>query len=253
MVAWMSYLMGDLEMAERDSAAMVARLMPGQAPYPALHLYAGGRRTLFPFGRWAEATALFWRCIEAWHDAGSHAAGYALRGFGVGLDIGRARGDARLSGAATEAMESILSRFPQAHHYRVLLVYIQGEHAFIEEDPYLHGNTPAETAERRLSLACDRREQLPQFHLAHTLAKALQTHVPLVEAQARRARGLAPHDVAEVSRASEVWERIGAVPPLGPGRGERGLLNGGRAGVQGRPAGVEKTGGQVHVTPRVAW
>src|SRR5437868_3666757 len=30
-VAWMSYLMGDLETAERDSALMVSRLMPGQA------------------------------------------------------------------------------------------------------------------------------------------------------------------------------------------------------------------------------
>src|SRR5260370_421299 len=102
MVAWMSYLMGDLEMAERDSAAMVARLMPGQAPYPALHLYAWRALTLFTLGRWTEATALFWRCIESWHDAGSHAAGYALRGFGVGLDIGRARGDARLSGAGPQ-------------------------------------------------------------------------------------------------------------------------------------------------------
>src|SRR5260370_3228415 len=203
MVAWMSYLMGDLEMAERDSAAMVARLMPGQAPYPALHLYAWRALTLFTLGRWTEATALFWRCIESWHDAGSHAAGYALRGFGVGLDIGRARGDARLSGAATEAMESILSRFPQAHHYRVLLVYIQGDHAFIEDDPYLHGNTPTEPAERRPSLAWYRRRHVPQFHLAHTLAKALQTHVPLVEAQARRARARAHHAGSERCKASE--------------------------------------------------
>src|SRR5437879_3362040 len=98
-VAWMSYLMGDLETADRDSAAMVARLMPGQAPYPALHLYAWRALTLFTLGRWTEATALFYRCVEAWHDAGSLAAGYGLRGFVVGLDIGRARGDMRLAGA----------------------------------------------------------------------------------------------------------------------------------------------------------
>ena len=247
MVAWMSYLMGDLELAERDSAAMVARLMPGQAPYPALHLYAWRALTLFTLGRWTEATALFWRCIESWHDAGSHAAGYALRGFGVGLDIGRARGDARLSGAATEAMESILSRFPQANHYRVLLAYIQGEHAFIEEDPYLHGNTPAETAERRLSLACDRREQLSQFALDESLAKALQTRVPLVEAQARRARALAHHDVSEMSKAIEIWERIGAVPQLGRGRAERGLLNGDGAEIEAGLAMLKKLGDMFYV------
>src|SRR5207302_1187467 len=126
-VAWMSYLMGDLETADRDSAAMVARLMPGQAPYPALHLYAWRALTLFTLGRWTEATALFYRCVEAWHDAGSLAAGYGLRGFVVGLDIGRARGDMRLAGAATDAMESILARFPPGHYNHVWAAYIQGE------------------------------------------------------------------------------------------------------------------------------
>jgi tetratricopeptide (TPR) repeat protein len=226
MIAWMSYLMGDLATAERDSAAMVARLMPGQASYAALHLYAWRAMVLFTLGRWDEAAAMFWRCVEAWHDAGSHAAGYALRGLGVGLDIGHARGDARLVGAATDAFESILSRFPSDSHNQMWLAYMQGEPAFTDRDLYLHGKTPPETVERRLSLACDRREVLSQYILDGVLEKAIRTRVPLVEAQARRARALANHDVSEMTAAIEIWERIGAVPQLGRGKAERGLLSG---------------------------
>ena len=241
-VAWMSYLMGDLETADRDSAAMVARLMPGQAPYPALHLYAWRALTLFTLGRWTEATALFYRCVEAWHDAGSLAAGYGLRGFVVGLDIGRARGDMRLAGAATDAMESILARFPPGHYNHVWAAYIQGEKAFTDDDPYLHGGMPPESAERRLSLACDRREELSQFVLDKSLAKSVATRVPLVEAQARRARALAHHDASEMSNAIEIWERVGAVPQLGRGKAERGLLNGDPAETEAGLAMLKKLG-----------
>src|SRR5438105_796257 len=179
MAAWMSYLMGDLAFAEKDSAEMVARVLPGQAPYPALHLYSWRALTLFTLGRWDEATALFYRCVEAWHDAGSLAAGYGLRGFVVGLDIGRARGDMRLAGAATDAMESILARFPPGHYNHVWAAYIQGEQEFTDDDPYLHGGMPPESAERRLSLACDRREALSQFVLDKSFAKSVATRVVL--------------------------------------------------------------------------
>ena len=241
-VSWMSYLMGDLETADRDSAAMVARLMPGQAPYPALHQYSWRALTLFTLGRWTEATAMFYRCVEAWHDAGSLAAGYGLRGFVVGLDIGRARGDMRLAGAATDAMESILARFPPGHYNHVLAAYIQGENVFTDDDPYLHGGMPPESAERRLSLACDRREALSQFVLDKSLAKSVATRVVLVEAQARRARALAHHDVSEMSKAIEIWERVGAVPELGRGKAERGLLNGDAAETEEGLAMLKKLG-----------
>src|SRR3982074_721486 len=98
----MSYLIGDLPAAEKDSADMVARLLPGQAPYPALHLYAWRTLTLLQLGRWDEGISMFWRCIETWNDAGRHAAGYSLRGFVAGLDIARARGDGRAETAAVD-------------------------------------------------------------------------------------------------------------------------------------------------------
>jgi tetratricopeptide (TPR) repeat protein len=227
MVAWMSYLMGDLATADRDSAEMMARLLPGQAPYPALHLFAWRATTLYALGRWDEAAAVFWRAIEAWHDAGSHAAGYGLRGFSVGLDIGRARGDSRLIGAASDAMESVLSRFPLNHVNRLWGVYVRGEGGgFTPNDPYLTGRVPNESVERRLCLASDRREQLPREILEAGLDRAVQVRVPLLEAQVRRARGLAYRDATELTKALVIWDRIGAVPHQGRAHAERGLLAG---------------------------
>ena len=163
MVVWMSYLMGDLATADKNSAEMAARMLPGQAPYPGLHLYAWRALTLFTLGRWDEAIAMFWRVLDAWRDAGSHAAGYGLRGFVVGLDIGRARGDARLTGAATSAMESILARFPAGHINRFWGSYVQGD---VDYDPDTvfptTGGMPAEMVERRISLVCDLRRPVPE-------------------------------------------------------------------------------------------
>ena len=67
--SWMSLVMGDLDTADRDSAEMVARLLPGQAPYPGLHLFAWRTLTLTLLGRWDEAVAMFWRALEAWNAA----------------------------------------------------------------------------------------------------------------------------------------------------------------------------------------
>jgi tetratricopeptide (TPR) repeat protein len=242
MVAWMSYLMGDLATAEKDSGEMAARLLPGQAPYPALHLFAWRSLTLMMLGRWDEAVAAFYRGLEAWHDAGSHAAGYGFRGFVAGLDIGRARGDARLAGAAIDAIESILARFPSSHNNQLLRFYIRGESGLTANDPFLSVQYAWEAAERRISLACDRREQLPREVLEQGLATAVRVRVPLLEAQVRRARGLAYRDASELSQAIETWERIGVVPQLGRAKAERGLLNGDAAETEAGLAILKKLG-----------
>jgi tetratricopeptide (TPR) repeat protein len=225
MVAWMSYLMGDLAKAERDSAEMFARILPGQAPYPALHLYAWRALTLYMLGRWDEAVIVFWRAIEAWRDAGMHAAGYGLRGFGVGFDIGQARSDARLIAAATDAVESVAVRFPEAHLNRAWLAYVKG-------DPQLAAGFPEraegslEGVERRLNLASDRRLELPASVLDVGIDRALSTRVPLLEAQVWRARALAHRSADEMRRAIGIAESTGAVPTLGRARAELGLITG---------------------------
>ena len=225
MVAWMSYQMGDLETGERDSAEMVARVLPGQAPYTALHLFAWRAVILYMLGRWDAAAQMFWRGLEAWHDAGSHAAGYGLRGFTVGLDIGRGRGDGRLIGAATTAIESVIARYSEGQLYRFYARYVQGDVAY-EPDAVFpsHGYLIADLVERRLNFANDARLPVPPQIIEGGLARAERDVLPMLEAQLRRARALTAGDAEEMSRAIAIWERVGALTMLGRARAERGLL-----------------------------
>ena len=170
----------------------------------------------------------------------------------AGLDIGRARGDARLVGAAVEAMESILARFPASHSNQLLHAYIRGESGLTANDPIMQGRYWFETAERRVSLACDHREQIPREVLEEGLARAIQVGVPLLEAQIRRARGLAYRDASELSLAIETWERIGVVPQLGRARAERGLINGDAAETEAGLAMLKKLGDVDYVDRFVA-
>jgi tetratricopeptide (TPR) repeat protein len=160
----------------------------------------------------------------------------------AGLDIGRARGDARLAGAAIEVMESILARFPMSHSNQLLHSYIRGESGLTANDPFLVGLYQVEAAERRISLACDHREEIPKEVLEQGLERAARVRVPLLEAQIRRARGLAYRDANELSRAIEIWERIGAVPQLGRARAERGLINSDAAETDAGLAMLKKLG-----------
>ena len=242
MVAWMSYLMGDLATVEVDSAGMVARLLPGQAPYPALHLFAWRTLTLMMLGRWDEAVTTFYRSLEAWNDAGRHAAGYALRGFVAGLDIGRARGDSRLVSAASEPIMSILARFPAYDEHSRLSAYVRGETTFTHDDLVLYPRAPSEITERRLSLAGDLRADISPEVVAALLDRAKEQKLPLLEAQTRRVAGLANRDPAQLSSAIVIWERAGALPNLGRGRAERGLLTGDQAETDSGLAILKKLG-----------
>jgi hypothetical protein len=241
MVAWMSYMTGDLVTAERDSADMVARLLPGQAPYPALHLYAWRTLTLLMLGRWDEGTSMFWRCIEAWSDAGRHAAGYGLRGFIAGLDIARARRDGRVETAAVDTILSILNRYPASSPAQLLRKYVEGDGAFTSDGPSSE-TIPSEQIERRLNLVNDRRQSVPENVMDALLERGVQKRVALLEAQARRSIGLAHRDASQMTAALEIWERIGAVPLIGRAKAERGLVSGDNSETEAGLAILRKLG-----------
>ena len=242
MVAWMSYLMGDLRGAERASAVMAASLLPGQAPYPALHLYAWRALALMMLGRWDESTAMFYRALEAWHDSGRHAAGYGLRGLVAGFEIGRARGDSRLTNAATEAIVSIVSHFPPETPHSLLTAHVKGELSITRDNPVNFPTYASDVVERRLAMAVDLRAELPPNVLPALLARALHQKLPLLEAQVRRAIGLAQHDPAELTLAIAIWEPVGALPNLGRALAERGQLTGDQAETEAGLAILKKVG-----------
>jgi tetratricopeptide (TPR) repeat protein len=241
LVAWMSYLMGDLVTADQDSADMVSRLLPGQAPFAALHLYVWRTLTLLMLGRWDEGTSMFWRCIEAWNDAGRHAAGYSVRGFMAGLDIARARGDGRVESAALEAILSILNRYPANQKGHGQRNYLEGDAGFAS-DEFVRQNVLPEILERRLNLANDRRQPVPASVMDAVLERGVIDRIPLLEAQARRSIGLAHQDASQMTAALEIWERIGALPSIGRAKAERGWITGDAAETEAGLAILKKLG-----------
>lgn len=78
--------------------------------------------------------------------------------------------------------------------------------------------------------------------------------LPLLEAQVRRAIGLAQRDPAELTAAIAIWEPVGALPNLGRARAERGLLSGDTAETDAGLAILKKLGDVNYVdrfVPRV--
>jgi class 3 adenylate cyclase/tetratricopeptide (TPR) repeat protein len=251
MLAWMSCTMGDLATAERDSAEVLARLLPGQALFPALHLCSWRALVLFLLGQWNEALVMLDRALEAWNDAGRVSAGHALRGFIVGCEIGRARGDARLVEAASEPILSTLARFPHERAAMRLKNHLSGHGGFTEDDPVRFVRYPPELVERLLSLASDLRENIPSKLLAALLDRSIEQKVPLLEAQVRRAIGLSGRDPSELSAAIAIWEPIGVLPNLGRARAERGMLIGDSAETEAGLA-ILKQLGDVNYVDRFA-
>jgi hypothetical protein len=221
---------------------MAASLLPGQAPYPALHLYAWRTLALMMLGRWDESVATFYRALEAWNDSGRQAAGYGLRGLVAGFEIGRARGDSRLTTAAAEAILSIVSHFPPQTPHSLLTAHVKGELSITRDNPVNFPTYASEMVERRLAMAADLRAELPPNVLPALLARALHQKLPLLEAQVRRAIGLAQRDPAELTAAIAIWEPVGALLNLGRARAERGILTGDQADTEAGLAILKKVG-----------
>jgi len=122
-------------------------------------------------------------------------------------------------------MESILARFPADNFNRFWATYASGDVEYDADSQFPDkGRVPVEMLERRIGMLCDLRRPVPQQVLDAALERAARDKTPLLEGQVRRAQALAAQDPAEMTRAVEVFERLGAVPQLGRSRAERGLL-----------------------------
>jgi hypothetical protein len=154
--------------------------------------------------------------------------------------------------AATEAIMSILSQFPRESPHFMLAAHVNGEISITREDPVRFPRYMSEMVERRLALAADLRADLPPEVLPALLARSIEQKLPLLEAQVRRAVGLAHRDPAEMAAAIATWERVGSLPNLGRARAERGLLTGDQAETEAGLAILKKLGDVNYVDRFVA-
>jgi class 3 adenylate cyclase len=227
MVTWSSILLGDLGEADRVSAGGLALVQPGQATGLTLHLIAWRTYALTLLGRWDEAASAGERARQLWIESGIASAGFALRGFIAALDVARGRRDARLVEQTREVLDEIMRASPDSPHGAMrpyLTLDLDALEALVIRAFRISHFGTIERAERTLALCTDHGRP-PAPDLIRPIAEFAEFHAyPILEAQARRALGVALKDPAELARAVDLFERCGARPYAARARCERGLL-----------------------------
>jgi class 3 adenylate cyclase len=239
---WSSGLVGDLEEAERVSAAGLAQVQPGQVPAWTLHVLAWRIYSLTLLGRWDEVLSAGERACQLWRESGV-TAGYAVRGFIPALDVARARGDSRREDELREVLGEILRRVPASSPAALMTSYLADDlDALVER--VLHGfrlHNP-EYPERTLALCADLRHPPDVEAIRPVLDFATAGRLRILEAQARRTWGLAEADAAQLGRALEIFEATGAMPYAARARCERALLTGDETELAAGRAALEALG-----------
>ena len=241
MVAWASCLLGELDEADRASAAGIALVRPGQAPAPVLHALAWRLYALCLIGDWDEVQRVAARAAATWVDTGRLAAGYALRGLIAALDVARARRDEAQLALLGEMVEEILGKYGSDHPNQTLHGYGRGEPTPLPKS-YLKAHAyMVEVSERKLNLAADHGHDEDPAMVASLLALA-EGHYPLLEAQCRRAIGLRERDLGELQRAKDLWQGMGARPYVARIQHEIGRLGGDRDALEAGRRELESLG-----------
>jgi tetratricopeptide (TPR) repeat protein len=243
MVTWSAALMGDLEGADRVSAAGLALVQPKQTPAFTLHLLAWRIYALCVMGRWDEATSAGRRAVELWHEAHRPPAWFALRGFLAAFDVAAARADRDRSGELARVIRDAIAAFPGRDP-------IERTRAYLDRDvPTLIGMVNAtfeheaedieqlltaigagfgrpEYWERALCVLADRGAAPSDDALGVIRRIAVARGHPILEAAVLRTVGLAHGNAEAVAAARALFERTGSVPLAARCRCEYGRLAG---------------------------
>jgi hypothetical protein len=232
MVAWSSAVLGDLEDADRISAAGLAQVQPGQVPAWTLHLVAWRTYVLALLGRWDEAISLGERARHMWLEADRPSAGYAIRGFIALIDVAQARQDERLAEQHREILRAIISEFPGPSRFRNWIDYGSSDLDALEravmESP-VDRTAFTERLERSLSRLSDAGRQPPLDKLQALEYRAMQGPFRPLLAQVKRAQGLLQRDPDLLESSLTLFDQMAAQPYAARVRCERALAIGDEA------------------------
>jgi hypothetical protein len=230
MVAWASALLGDLAQTDRATASALGLFQSGQVHWWGLHSAAWRAYALTLLGRWDEALVVAEHARKIWAEGGLIPAAYCVHGFIAALDVGRARHDGHVVDRYRAVLDEILRHFAADSLFGRLRPYGRGDLEALEAEVIRgFGTIPRarqQLVERTLSLCADLDRPLAPEAIRPIAESAAADGLKLLEAQARRALGLALRDPAELTRALEIFEQTRAIPYAARVRCERALLTG---------------------------
>jgi predicted ATPase/class 3 adenylate cyclase len=225
--AWAACQLGNLDEAIDTAASGLALLHASQVPAQALHLVTWQIYALTLRGLWDDALAAGERGFRLWNEANRFSAGFAVRGFAAALDVARGRRENRLIERYREVIGGILQQLPaDAHFARRFEALLLGDLKALDADVVRSFDLLPfdESVERALSFSSDRRYPLDVDLTRAIVGFAEPLGHQVLEAQARRAVGIASGDPQELVRALAIFERIGATPYAARARCEHALL-----------------------------
>ncbi len=246
MVAWASALLGDLTQADRATAAALGLFQSGQVHWWGLHSASWRAYTLTLLGRWDDALRVAEHARKIWAEGGLIPAAYCVHGFIAALDVARARRDGQLVDQYRAVLDEILKHFEGDSLFGRLRPYARGDLDTLEQEVLRgFGTIPRarqQLVERTLSLCADLgRARVPDT-LRPIAESAAADGLNLLEAQARRALGIAERDVAELTRALAIFEEVRAVPYAARVRCERALVTGDESELEAGMRALEALG-----------
>lgn len=215
MIAWSSSALGDLNTVLSAAEGMLRDLTPNQAQALALSLAAWQVWALGLLGRWDEVSTTAERASRLWEDAGRITSGFAVHGFIVAADVGRARRDDRLEGQAVATLLGITEQFPPGQLFRRLSAFAGPDPEALARTvigdwrPYL---TRLHFVERAVAVCADLRHPVPTDDLDVLLGEARARDQRLLLAQVLRARGIQERDAANLREALALFEGFEAQP-----------------------------------------
>jgi hypothetical protein len=232
--AWSAYVTGELDEAERITAAGMDLLQPGQVPSYALHLAAWRIGALRQLGRWDALAPEGERAVELWEATGRSAAGYATRGFADLLEVARARGDAATVARYERILEEIYGQFPGQPGTRrnevlvkprvdLMAAYL-GETHEITSNAQVYGQIDG--YERVASRFLDEGGRVDADDWALVADTSMRLGCRLMAAQALRAVGLGRGSLGHLERGLELAERSSAAPLVARLKIDLGRLSG---------------------------
>jgi hypothetical protein len=244
MVAWTSALIGDLPETDRAADEAMAVVQPGQNPGFALGGASWRAYAAAMSGDWERVVATVDFLRRLWMDVERPAASYVLQGVLSGIDWARNRGEEEHLERWLGVASDIVDRFDPRHPVAALASVIRLDPAGLiglvtHPDRYPDRQHYVEHA---VALCADHAVPVPIEAIDALVVRAEGTRMGLLEAQARRLRGVQAHRDDDLALSLDQFEALGARRYAARLRTELGGLRGDQAMMDQGASALESMG-----------
>ncbi len=245
---WSLFTLGRVEEGLASTRAVEAMFGPGQVLGYRIGAKGWEVAALHVLGRWDEATAAGRRLLDLWVEYNRSSVGYAIHGFIRVLEIARARRDSALETEFAVATRELLGQFDETRTVGRLRLIADRQYDQVAAgivDRWRDFVSRLDEVEIALAVLADRALPVGD-EIGAIIEQTSSLGVRLIEAQARRALGVAAGDADQLVRAAELYRAMGARVYLARTEVELALLRGEDSAFEAGITTLERLGDIAH-------